>query len=541
MTSRSNSKTVRAAKAVQGDVPDDSPIDEGDVSMKSSPKKRDREEFEGPPGPRGVQTGLGGAHKSVAKGLDWTEVVKKKKRWEDSEVEARKKVSEITSHLSSLKENSKSSAKIVSNTNPAVGLSAEMGLAIGRMAGEFINKFSGYDVDANAMKGLSVHEQITPGLTKDGKIIEKAWRNVKKVFAFIQQGAGTEVEEVVISKVGKVLAAGGYAVMVRRGMRGTDIMKPGEAYKCEQGLGFKSGSWGELVNSKALRAVVTVRGKVELFELDDEGQRIRSARKLPISVYVFGPGDGEVRHEYRRMTNDKRLVNVEVGKKEEHGMWIANGPNKAVGELADALKKAGIEILRGQSSHDDFQVRFRCHDMSLLRSMRAAFQVSIIEMADYCISDGERVFALSGEDVYRAPQRLGITKWIAAGKSRIWVFANPEQWDKESMDALVKLGVRGWDTEGNTLHAIQRKRDAASIMTVIENVPLCVGKSTVLEALSIEKKLYSEFFVVSNGDVFSYNIETKVKMTSEWHEAMKKLDDCIVVRSLEEEEVEWDW
>ena len=87
--------------------------------------------------------------------------------------------------------------------------------------------------------------------------------------------------------------------------------------------------------------------KLELFELDEEGQRIRSARKMPISVFVFGPGEKQLQHEYRRLTNEKLLVPVEVTKKEERGSWIANGPNKAVGELADALKKAGIEILRG--------------------------------------------------------------------------------------------------------------------------------------------------------------------------------------------------
>jgi hypothetical protein len=124
---------------------------------------------------------------------------------------------------------------------------------------------------------------------------------------------------------------------------------------------------------------------------------------------------------------------------------------------------------------------------------------------------------------------------------RIWVFANPEKWDKEAMEALVKLGVRGWDTEGNSLHAMQRKRDAASIMSVIENIPLSVGKTEVLEALSIEKKLHGEFFIVSNGDVFSYNIETKLKLNNEWHTAIKAIDDGIIVRSLEESAVEWDW
>lgn len=134
------------------------------------------------------------------------------------------------------------------------------------------------------------------------------------------------------------------------------------------------------------------------------------------------------------------------------------------------------------------------------------------------------VFARTGDDVYRAPQRFGIVRWIAAGKARICVFSDPEHCDMGSMCVPGKLGVRRLGTGSNPLHVLQRHRDAASIVTVIDNVPLNLAASEgclMHDRLARSYTATSSF--VNNGDVCSYNVRTKITGTQQCRCSMTAL------------------
>ena len=63
-----------------------------------------------------------------------------------------------------------------------------------------------------------------------------------------------------------------------------------------------------------------------------------------------------------------------------------------------------------------------------------------------------------------------------------------------------------------------------------------------MEAMEIDKKLHKDFFVVSSGDAFSYNIETSLEMEGQWLTKLRILDNGIILRSLVDlNEDEWDW
>lgn len=127
--------------------------------------------------------------------------------------------------------------------------------------------------------------------------------------------------------------------------------------------------------------------------------------------------------------------------------------------------------------------------------------------------------------------------WVA-GKARICVIAGPEQHDQGSMDALVKLGVRSWDTASNPLHVLQRPSGAASIVTVIENVPRNMAESEVLAALSVDKRLHGDFLICRQRRCLPVQRRNEDRRGE--RQAMQMLDDCIVVQSLEEAQVDWD-
>ena len=202
----------------------------------------------------------------------------------------------------------------------------------------------------------------------------------------------------------------------------------------------------------------------------------------------------------------------------------------------------GIEIVRSQTSHNDLQFRFVSENRAMIASLRQAYEVSIIEATKYHVEEGEQIFAMAADDIGKVPSRLGVTKWIPAGKNRIWVIANPASIDPAKAAALVRLGIRGWDENGNTIHSAQRRQMQSNAIAAITNVPLNISKNELLDALEIDKKARTEFFVVANGDAFSYNIETRVEPSAEWSSILSKIDSGIIVRSLvNQDEDEWDW
>ena len=450
--------------------------------------------------------------------------------------------------------------KAAERADPPLALPGEVGLALARWAGTVVGEeFKGFDLDTLGVPGGKINEKVTGGISAAGEVVEEAWGGARRLFAFLQPGNGrAALEEEVLGRIGKALGEGAvdYVVVVRRGLRGTDLLTPQQAVEAERAFGFRESGFGKLLAHPALRASLTIRKRIGLFEVR-EGVRGVAQLAVPLSVFVFVPGETQrVRHIYGEVHMDTREIREITASADVRveGRFVVNGTHAAVGKVLDVLRDRGVDTMRGLSAHNDLQVRFAAGESvaTLVAGMRG---VSVVGLGQYRMGEGDLLVALAGDQVEVVPGMVGIGRWIPAGKGRIWAVVGKEDWPR-IQEALGKVrdgvgggqrvgNLRGWLADGRP--ALRRELAPVVADVVIHGVPLWFSLGEVKAKLGVGKGDSRRFFVAANGDAFTFDVDVVGVVGEEerarWLAVMVGLDPRVRVsaRAGVEEEVEWDW
>jgi hypothetical protein len=166
-----------------------------------------------------------------------------------------------------------------------------------------------------------------------------------------------------------------------------------------------------------------------------------------------------------------------------------------------------------------------------------------VDVENYKFKQGEITLTLLHPNVQGIPGHMGECKWLVAGKNKIWLITKEDFLSSQNFMKLAALNVKGWDNTGATLRPIAYANNTTAVLT---DIPLYVDKNVLVQSLEQQgfNDIAKKSMAVSNGQVFSYNIEiwgkydmTKLKVILE-----NTIKDAVLHETeIIEPEIVWKW
>ena len=355
----------------------------------------------------------------------------------------------------------------LANPEGAVGLPAEVGMALGKFLKQLIPTFSGFSTDLFARQGLTIHPHCPPSSDPKG---------LTNLFAFVApyslaRGGWEQHQYAVLAKILQGSFNYNYLVVAREGFRGTETLTPTQAHHYDS-LNYREPNKNRVLRHPDLRATLTLRSRTPLYGVRN-GCREAAGEATPITFLIYSrsplPSQDTPKtllHQYitlrERTFHTITLKDVTLAQYKD--TWVASGPRTHLHKLTQTLKDWRLQHTWTTTPTGDTQLHIIAPQPDesppieeLLRGWCVTCKVGIWRLSDYKLDTTQRLVAISkpnckDETLCALAHRVKAVWFVMAGRGRIWM-ALPPTWEvlapallNEGFKVVTATGV--WSPDG---------------------------------------------------------------------------------------------